>query len=154
MEQKLIDALHQDYTALEEVRSLRAQLAKLRSRAQGATADSISKLDQQAAVLEGGRGGFGAPMSGPQAQSLSRLNGALVHVYEVVGLADAAPTTQAVAAANSVQQSLTATLNRWNEVKSGIAALNQQLQNSGLPTIDLRRPAPPQAEDDSGGDEP
>ncbi|HKR31094.1 MAG TPA: hypothetical protein VJT08_11480, partial [Terriglobales bacterium] len=154
LEQKLIDALQQDYSALQEVRSLRAQLSNLRSRAQGATADSISKLDQQATALEGGRGGFGASMSGPQAQSLSRLNGSLAHLYEVVGLADAAPTTQAVAATNTVQQSLTATLNRWNEVKGGLSALNQELQGSGLPTIDLHRPAPPQAEDDSGGDEP
>ena len=154
LEQKLIDALHQDHSALEEVRSLRAQLVPLKSRAQGATADSISKLDQQAGALEGGRGGFGAAMSGPQAQSLSRLNGALAHVYEVVGLADAAPTTQAVAAANAVQQSLTATVNQWNEVKNGIGPLNRQLQSAGLPTIDLGRPAPPQPEDDGGGDEP
>jgi len=154
LEQKLIDALHQDYSALQEVRSLRAQLSSLKARAQGATADSISKLDEQAGALEGGRGGFGASMSGPQAQSLSRLNGALAHLFEVAGLADAAPTTQAVAAAGTVQQSLTATLNRWNEVKKGIGALNQQLQSSGLPTIDLRRPAPPQPEDDGGGDEP
>jgi hypothetical protein len=154
LEQKLIAALHQDYSALQEVRSLRAQLSELKPRAQGAAADSISKLDQQAGALEGGGGGFGAGLSGSQAQSLARLNGTLAHLFEVVGLADAAPTTQAVAAADKVQQSLTASLNRWNQVKGGITTLNQQLQSSGLPTIDLQRPAPPQPEDDGGGDEP
>ena len=154
LEQKLIDALHQNYSALQEVRSLRAQLSNLKPRAKGATADSISKLDQQAGAIEGGRGGFGASLSGPQAQNLTRLNAALAHLFEVAGLADAAPTTQAVAASGTVQQSLTATLHRWNELKNGIGPLNQQLQSSGLPIIDLRRSAPQQPEDDGGGDEP
>ncbi|HWC17563.1 MAG TPA: hypothetical protein VG498_11145, partial [Terriglobales bacterium] len=104
--------------------------------------------------IEGSGGGFGASLTGAQAQSLTRLNAALAHLYEVAGLADTSPTTQALAATDTVQRSLTAALNRWTEVKAGIAPLNQQLQNSGLPTIDLRRPAPPAPEDDAGGDEP
>lgn len=154
LEQKLVDALHQDYIALQQVRSLRAQLKDVKSRANGGTADAISKLDQQAAGLEGGRGGFGASLSGPQAQSLSRLNAALGHLYDVVGAADAAPTTQAVAAANQTQQNLAATLARWNDVKNGVPALNQQLQAAGLPAIDFNRPAPAAAEEEGGGDEP
>ncbi|HVH85141.1 MAG TPA: hypothetical protein VM912_00335, partial [Terriglobales bacterium] len=154
LEQKLSDYLHQDYAALQEIRSLRAQLKGIQPRGRGAIADSISKLDQQASVLEGSSGGFGASLSGSQSQSLRRLNAALAHLYEVAGLADAAPTAQAVAAANKAQQNLAAVLSRWNETKSGISALNQQLQGAGLPTIDLRRPAPAQAEEDEGGDQP
>jgi photosystem II stability/assembly factor-like uncharacterized protein len=152
LEQKLVDALQQDYTALQELRSLRAQLKDVKLRARGASADSISKLDQQAAALEGSGGGFGAALGGQQ--SLARLNGALSHLYEVAGLADAAPTTQTDAAADKIQQSLSAALARWNEVKSGVDPLNQQLKSAGLPTIDLKRPAPAQPEDDGGGDEP
>jgi hypothetical protein len=154
LQQKLVDALHQDYSALQQVRSLRAQLKDVKSRAQGTTADAITKLDQQAAGLEGGRGGFGASLSGQQAQSLARLNAALAHVYDVLGAADAAPTAQAVDAANQVQQNLSATLSRWNEVKNGVGSLNQQLQAAGLPAIDLNKPAPAPAEEDSGEDEP
>src|SRR4029077_570466 len=96
IEQRMVDGLHQDYAALQEVRSLRAQLKDLKSRAKGASADAINQLDQRAGALEGSGGGFGTSLSGPQAQSLARLNGALAHVYEVIGLADAGPTRQAV----------------------------------------------------------
>jgi hypothetical protein len=61
---------------------------------------------------------------------------------------DAAPTTQAVAAAGDLQQALAVTLTRWNEVKKGIPAVSQQLQSAGLPALDLNKPAP--APEDSG----
>jgi photosystem II stability/assembly factor-like uncharacterized protein len=153
VEEKLVDSIHQDYDALQQVLSLRAQLKDLKSRAQGATADAITKLDQQAASVEGG-GGFGASSAGPQAQSLRRLNGGLVHVYDIVSMADAAPTTQAVAASGELQQALSTSLSKWNQVKGDVTSLNRQLQGAGLPTIDLRRPAPAPAGDASEGDEP
>jgi len=152
LEQKLVEALHQDYAALQEVRSLRAQLKDLKARAQGSVASSISALDNQAASIEGSGGGFGANLNAPADQSLTRLNGALAHLYEVAGLADAAPTTQATTAAGTVEQALQASLNRWSDAKRGIASLNQQLQGAGLPTIDLRRPAPPAVDDEDNGD--
>jgi len=154
VEQKLVDALHQDYTALQQVRSLRAQLKDLKARAQGSTSTAIANLDADASALEGSAGGSGGGATGPQTQSLARLNGSLAHVYDVVGLADAAPTAQAIAAADQLQQALRATLARWEQTKNTIATVNQQLQGSGLPTIDLNRPAPPQPEDEGEGDEP
>lgn len=152
-EEKLADAIHQDFTALQQVRSLLAQLHDLKPRTQGSVADAVTKMEQQASALEGSGGGFGASLSGPQAQSLARLNGGLVHVFDIVSMADAAPTTHAVAASNQLQQSLKATLLKWDEVKNGVGPLNQQLQSAGLPTIDLRRPAP-QKEEEGEGDEP
>ena len=153
LEEKLVNAIHADYAALEQLRSLRAQLRDLKPRAQGSAADAISKLDQQAAAVEGSGGGFGASLAGPQAQNLRRMNGALVHVYDIVSAADAAPTTQAVAAGNQLQQSLVAVFQKWEEVKNGVGSLNQQLQSAGLPAVDLNKPAPAE----SGGgrqDEP
>jgi TolA-binding protein len=140
-EQKLVDALHEDYTALQQVRSLRAQLKDLKPRAQRATAEGIAKLDQDAATVEGG-GARRPNATGPEAQGLARLNSNLAHVYEVVSAADAAPTTQAVAAADQLNQALSATLSRWNEVKNAIPALDQQLKSAGLSAIDLNKPAP------------
>src|SRR5437868_6826864 len=154
IEQRMVNALHDDYSNVQELRSLRAQLNDLKPRAKGALADSISKLDQQAGALEAGGGGFGANLSGPQAQSLTRLNSALAHVYEVVSVADAAPTTQAVAAADKVEKALAAAIARWNEVKAEITSVNRQLQSGGLPAIDLKKPAPAPPEDEGGGDEP
>src|SRR5438270_4174807 len=74
IEQRMVQALREDYTNLLELRSLRAQLNDLKPRAKGTLADSIGKLDQQAGALEGSGGGFGAGLSGPQAQNLTRLN--------------------------------------------------------------------------------
>jgi hypothetical protein len=143
VEKKLITALHQDYTALQQVRSLRAQLKDLKSRAQGTLAQSISTLDQEAAGAEGVRGGFGG---GSQSSGLARLNGSLAHVYEIVSAADAAPTTQAVAAADQLQHDLAISLSRWEEVKRGVDPLNQKLQSAGLPAIDLRKTVPSESE--------
>lgn len=110
-------------------------------------------MEQQAAEIEGGGGGFGGGPSGAQAPSLTRLNAALTHVYDVVSAADAAPTTQALAAASQLQRSLSTTLARWSELKGSIGALNQQLKGAGLPPIDLSKPAP--VEENGGGeDEP
>jgi len=151
-ERKLVDALHEDYTALQQARSLRAQLKDLTARARGATADAVAKLDKDAATIEGG--GARRPNSaGPQAQGLAHLNSNLAHVYEVVSAADAAPTTQAVAATDQLQQSLSATLARWNDVKKAIPAVDQQLKSAGLPGIDLNKPAPA-AEGGGEQDEP
>ncbi|MBV9437561.1 MAG: glycoside hydrolase [Acidobacteria bacterium] len=154
VEQKLVDATHHDYLALQQVLSLRAQLAQLKPRAQGTVADTIATLDQQAASLEGSRGGFGASFAGPQAQSLRRLNGALVHVYGIVSMADASPTAQAAAAANQVEQALQSALSKWEQLKSSVVSLNQQLQPVGLPVIDLNRPAPSADKEETEGDEP
>ena len=93
-------------------------------------------------------------LEGDPPQDLARLNGSLAHVYDAVSLADAAPTDQAAAAADQLQQALHAALARWEQTKSTVTTLNQQLQGSGLPIIDLNRPAPPQPEDEGGGDEP
>ena len=154
VEEKLVDAIHQDYEALQQVLSLRAQLKDLKPRAQGATAEAITKLDQEAASLEGSGGGFGASFAGPQAQSLRRLNGGLVHVYDIVSMGDAAPTTAAVSAAEQLEQGLNTTLSKWSQVKGDVTTLNQQLQGAGLPSIDLHKPAPSTADDSGEEDEP
>ena len=75
-------------------------------------------------------------------------------MYEVVSLADAAPTTQAVAAADQLEKTLAAAISRWNEVKNNVASLNQQLRSGGLTPIDLKKPAPGRPDDEGGGDEP
>jgi hypothetical protein len=141
IEQKIAGSLHQDYTALQQVRSLRAQLKAAKGKVQGGAAEAVNKLDQQAETFEASAIGPAAAPTGAQGQSLSRLNSAFAHLFEVVQSADAAPTAQAVAAVNDLQQVLAATLMRWNEVKQGVPAVSRQVQSAGLPAIDLERPA-------------
>jgi photosystem II stability/assembly factor-like uncharacterized protein len=121
--------------AQAEIRKLRDQLKALKERAgQGATADAIAALDQKAAGIEGAGGG----RRGGGGSGLGRLAGELLSVMNVVDDADATPTTQAVAASEALQKSLTAELSGWGEIKNkDVKSINEQLRQAGLPAISL-----------------
>jgi hypothetical protein len=52
--------------------------------------------------------------------------------------ADAAPTTQAVAASDALQKSLADALSNWSEIKNkDVKTINEQLRQAGLPAITL-----------------
>lgn len=144
-QQKIVAALHEDYTALEQLRSLRAQIKDARPHAQGSVLDAINTMDKDAATFES--------TSDPQSGNLAHLNGDLAHVYAVIETADTAPPSAATAAFNDLQQPLSATLSKWNAMKSRVDALNQQLKAAGIAAIDLTKPAPP-VESGSEEDEP
>ena len=66
-------------------------------------------------------------------ENLARLNGELSGLYEVIGGADATPTTQAVAVVAELQKALDSLLARWHELRSrDIPALNEQLKQANL----------------------
>jgi hypothetical protein len=136
---KLAEAMHKDFEALMQVRNLRKQLGALRERAaQGtAIAAALADLDRKSAALEGA-GGF-RKVRGSDAgvqENLVRLNGELSGLYEVIEGADAAPTTQAVAAVAELQKALDSLLARWQELRSrDIPALNEQLKQANLPPL-------------------
>jgi hypothetical protein len=131
-------AMGVNFTALQEVRSLRAQLKSLKEKAaNGPAANAIAALETKAAALEGSVGGFGF---GPRAPSedLSRLNGSLETLLEVVEHADAKPTAAMNAAAGEVQQRLAGQLARWNDIKiRELPSLNEELRKAKLPSVDL-----------------
>src|SRR5207247_757865 len=121
-----------------QVRALRTRLGTLRDRAGqrgGPPAAVIDSLDALAAALEGGPGGPGggappAPACAPPPRpttprqvSRARLNGDLVGLYGIVEGADAAPTTQAVAALGELERALAAELERWRELRERVLQL-------------------------------
>ncbi|HET9743120.1 MAG TPA: glycoside hydrolase [Terriglobales bacterium] len=127
-EQKIADAIHRDYGALQQVRNVSFQLGEIKSRTQATLASSIQGAAQE---------------TNTQAGSLARLNGELTHVFEVIDGADAAPTTQAVSAFQELEPQLTSAISQWEQWKnSKLPALNQQLQQAGLPSLDVNKPAP------------
>jgi photosystem II stability/assembly factor-like uncharacterized protein len=140
LDQKIAVALHLDYEALQEVRSLRAQLKSL------ATLEAIKKeaaeLDAKALLVEGAGGGYGARyLSTPEGGSLARLNGGFNTLLSALDTADAAPTDQQVAMFGELDKALNEQLLAWTELKSkDIPALNQELKKAGQPSIDLERP--------------
>jgi photosystem II stability/assembly factor-like uncharacterized protein len=144
LDRKIADALHRDYQALQQVRSLRSQLKALTERRPSPEiAKTIAALEAKAAALEGDGGGYGTRfLSTPEERSLARLNTGLGAVLSALDSADAAPTTQQSGMFADLEKALTAQLASWEQMKSkDVADLNAQLSKAGLPVIDVQRPA-------------
>jgi photosystem II stability/assembly factor-like uncharacterized protein len=139
LESGISKGMNEDFVALKQVQSLRAQLKDRKARAgQPETAEAISALDKKAEALEGKpeTSVFGLAPRGTEAETLSRLNLELGHLLGVVDSADAAPTTQAVAAYGELEHALRQLLAYWKELGShDVAALNEQLKKVNLPPI-------------------
>src|SRR5208283_3214568 len=166
LDRKIADALHRDYEALQQVRSLRTQLKALTggsNQAAGAatagskerlTAIMANELEAKAAPIEGQSGGYGARyLSTPAGRSLSRLNSGFNALVSALDTADAAPTNQQVAVFGELNQALAEELSAWSQLKSKeIPELNEQLKKARQPMIDLQKPAPGTPEEDDSQD--
>ncbi len=143
LDRKIADALHKDYEALQQVRSLRWQLKSLAS-APDAIKKTVTELEAKAAPIEGGEGDYGASyLSTPEGRSLARLNSGFSAVVSALDTADAAPTTQQAAMFGELDKALAEQLSAWAQLKSkDIPELNEQLKKAGLPPIDLQKPVP------------
>jgi hypothetical protein len=64
------------------------------------------------------------------------LVGEFAAILQLVEGADAAPTTQAIAAAEQAEHTLSELLATWSRLKSqDLTALNQQLRQANLPPL-------------------
>jgi len=164
LDRKIADALHRDYEAVQQVRSLRSQLKALASGpyansatsnlALTAVAKAAAELEAKAAPIEGQAGGYGARyLSTPVGRSLARLNSGFNALVTALDTADAAPTTQQVAMFGELDKALEEQLSAWAELKAkDIPALNKQLKKAGQPPIDLQKPAPAAAAEPTSED--
>ncbi len=141
LDQKIADALHKDYEALQQVRSLRSQLKSLAG-APDAIKKTAAALEAKAAAIEGATGGYGARyLSTPEGRSLARLNSGLNALVSALDTADDAPTTQQSAMFVELGKALEEQLSAWSQLKSkDIPELNEHLKKAGLPPIDLKKP--------------
>jgi hypothetical protein len=151
LDRKIADALHKDYEALQQVRSLRSQLKALagqgtdtKNKKLAVIAKTAGELEAKAAPIEGSEGGYGTRyLSTPEGRSLARLNSGLNALVSALDTADAAPTTQQVAMFEELVKALEEQLSAWAQLKAkDIPALNEKLNKAGLPLIDLQRPVP------------
>ena len=143
LDRKIADALHRDYEAVQQVRSLRSQLKSLTQRKPASEiAATIAALEAKAAALEGDEGGYGTRfLTTPEGRSLARLNTGFGAVLSALDSADAAPTTQQSAIVADLEKALGEQLANWNRMKSkDVAELNAQLSKAGLPVLDLQKP--------------
>ena len=143
LDQKIADALHRDYDALQQVRSLREQLKALAG-VQDTIKNAAAALEAKAAPIEGEEGDYRARyLSTPEGRSLARLNSGLNTLLSALDTADAAPTTQQVVMFGELDKALEDQLSAWGQLKSkDIPAFNEQLKKSGLPAIDLQKSVP------------
>jgi hypothetical protein len=123
----------QTFDALAAVKKLRAQVIDLRKRGSAIPAtlnDALTALDKRAAAFEGGAGAAaGTP-------DFNQLHTQLSTLYGVLQQADAAPTTQAAAAAADLQRRLQAALSAWDGLKTkDVESVNAHLRAAGLPTL-------------------
>jgi hypothetical protein len=160
MEMGTVQGMNESFAALQQVRSLRAQLAD-RSRVTkslpASLTEAIQALDKQAADLEGATRTpfFGVPSSGKEPENFSTLNQHFGTLLSVADSADAAPTTQAIAVYQELESSLQGLLAGWKKLQhSDIPALNTLLKQSGLAGIDPNKSPDSQPANAGGEDEP
>ncbi len=141
LSKQLYDEVRAMSEALEQVRTLRGQLAGVRSRAQGATADAVSAFEKKLAAVAGagGGGGEGGRFGGGGGpDTLASVRGALASLMGVLQQADVAPTSQVVTATGDRRAAAAKTMAEWNALKSqDVPALNTQLKQAGLPELRL-----------------
>jgi len=154
--------MDESYEALEQVISVREQLKELAPRVQGKPKDktrmmeAISSLDTQCAELEGAtqRSFFGVPPRGREPENLSTLNQHYSTILAVADSADAAPTSQAMAADLELNEQASELHKRWSGLREReIPDLNKVLKKAGLPTVDVKKPLDEELGGASEGDD-
>ena len=154
--------MDESYEALEQVMSVREQLKELVPRVQGKPKDktrmmeAISSLDTQCAELEGAtqRSFFGVPPRGREPENLSTLNQHYSAILAVADSADAAPTSQAMAADLELNEQASELHKRWSGLREReIPDLNKVLKKAGLATVDVKKPLDEELGEASDGDD-
>jgi hypothetical protein len=142
MESGIVEGMNETYEALQQVRTLRPQLADRSTKAKGTLGDSLKALDKQAGDLEGASQGafFGVPPSGRQSENLSTLNQHLGQLLNVVDSADAAPTTQAAAVYSELKDAVGKLRTQWAKVRdTDLLSLNVSLKKAHIEEVDLNK---------------
>ena len=79
-----------------------------------------------------------APGGAGMADSLAGIGGSLNQLMSLLQAADAAPTTQAIAAVTERREALRALLAKWDALRTkDVAALNAMLKAANLPAVEL-----------------
>src|SRR5262245_43402968 len=141
--------------AARQARALRDQIANMRPRASGASADALATLDKKLESLEptpqapaegrgrggrggGGGGGRGGGASIAPAGSLSAASAALAGVMNLLQGADVRPTTVQLTAIAGARTTAATTMAKWAAIKAGDRVwTNTALKAAGLAALTL-----------------
>jgi hypothetical protein len=158
MQMGAVEGMNESYDALAQVKSVRAQLKALSGKVggNGKLAKNIAAVDEPCAELEGAmqRSFYNVPPSGKQPENFSTLNQHFSAILAVADSADAAPTRQAAAAYQDLEESATSLRRRWSALREReLADLNGELSTAGLLPIDPNQPLEEELGGASGGDD-
>jgi photosystem II stability/assembly factor-like uncharacterized protein len=158
MQMGAVEGMDDTFESLEQVKSVREQIKELSKEARGKEklAKGLTALDNQCAELEGRtqHSFYGVPSSGTPPENLSTLNQHFTAILAVADTADAAPTTQATAAYQDLEQCQTALRRRWSAIRErDIPDLNKQLTKNGLAPLDPNKPLEEELGGASDGDD-
>jgi hypothetical protein len=159
MQSGSVEGMNESFKALSQVRTVRAQLKERTAKAgKGAVAEAIAALDKQAAELEGATQSsfFGLPPGAKAPENFSSLNQHFGSILSVADSADAAPTTQATAVYEELENAAEKLVARWAKIlQQDIPTLNADLKKAGLAPVDpTKSPEAAPAADADGDDEP
>ena len=145
MEMAAVEGMDESYESLEQVKSVREQIKALSKKvaAKDKLAKELEGLDNRCAELEGAKqhSFYGVPTSGKQPENLSTLNQHFAAILAIADSADAAPTTQAEAAYQDLEDSDTAVRRHWSAIRErDIPDINKNLSKAGLEPIDPEKP--------------
>ncbi|HXP23165.1 MAG TPA: hypothetical protein VN807_03460 [Candidatus Sulfotelmatobacter sp.] len=158
MQAGAVEGMNDSYESLVQAQSVRAQLKDLSAKVSGNAklSSNLAALDKQCAELEGAteRSFFGLPPSAKQPENFSTLNQHFSAILTVADSADAAPTTQATAVYQELEESSAALRKRWSVLREReILDLNGELKKAGLPGIDPKKPLTEKPGGASSGDD-
>jgi photosystem II stability/assembly factor-like uncharacterized protein len=153
-----VNGMNESFEALAQLKSVRSQLKDLEGKAvrNDRLAKDLAALDKHCAELEGStQPSFsGVPPTGKEPESLSSLNQHFSAILAVADSADAAPTTQATAAYQDLEESLATLHTRWSEFRGHeLADLNAELKKAGLSALDPNKPPAEELGGASEGDD-
>jgi photosystem II stability/assembly factor-like uncharacterized protein len=160
MEMGAVAGMNESFEALQQVRSIRAQLmdrSRVAKSLPASLTEGIQALDKETADLEGAARNafFGIPPAGKQPENFSTLNQHFGTLLSIADSADAAPTTQATAAYLELESTLNGLLTQWKKLQqSDITALNALLKQSGLAALDPDKAPDSQSAGADGEDGP
>jgi len=129
-----------------EVHSAREQLEELAKTASPDLKDAVEAFDKK---LAGALSGRAKPAGGEAVPGLDDVAGESAGLYEQVGMADAAPTSAQLKAADHASEESAEAVQRWEKLKAAsLPELNHKLEAAHLPAINLEQK--PQNMPDSG----
>ncbi len=133
-------------TAREAIQAVRAQVQTLQEGTiPRALRSALAALDDDLGALEGSGTPGAADMlygsvyaAAPGQETLADMQRIFLYLLEVLQGADAAPTSQAMAAVQDQQQVLQTVVGRWEALREGdLKTVNNQLSKSGFAPLDL-----------------